>query len=98
MVPASRAGEAAVPARHTHPDAWALMGAIEIAYLFAVRRRAGGNDGVDGAGGAGGVGGATRRQVGLFSAGVAVLLLASDWPIHDLAEGYLYSVHMVQHM
>src|SRR5437667_201823 len=27
------------PAWHTHPDAWALMGAIEIAYLFAVRRR-----------------------------------------------------------
>jgi putative membrane protein len=29
---------------------------------------------------------------------VAVLWLASDWPIHDLAEGYLYSVHMVQHL
>ena len=24
--------------------------------------------------------------------------MASDWPVHDLAEGYLFSVHMVQHM
>src|SRR2546429_5964615 len=69
------------PAWHTHPDAWALMGAIEIAYLFAVRR-----------------GGATRRQVTLFSLGVLTLLMASDWPIHDLSERYLYSFHMIQHM
>jgi putative membrane protein len=26
------------------------------------------------------------------------LWVASDWPIHDLSEGYLFSVHMVQHM
>jgi putative membrane protein len=26
------------------------------------------------------------------------MLLGSDWPIHDLAEGYMYSVHMVQHL
>ncbi len=69
------------PAWHTHPDAWALMGAIELAYLFAVRR-----------------GRATRRQITLFSCGVGVLLIASDWPIHDLAENYLYSFHMIQHM
>ena len=30
--------------------------------------------------------------------GVAVLWLGADWPIHDLAERYLYSMHMVQHM
>ena len=24
--------------------------------------------------------------------------LASDWPIHDVAERYNYSVHMVQHL
>jgi putative membrane protein len=27
-----------------------------------------------------------------------VLLLGAGWPIHDLAESYLYSMHMVQHM
>ena len=76
------AGTAArFPAWHTHPDAWALLGAIELAYLFAVRG-----------------GRATPRQVALFSCGVGVLLLASDWPLHDLAERYLYSAHMVQHM
>jgi len=69
------------PAWHTHPDAWALLGAIELAYLLAVRR-----------------GRASRRQIMLFSCGVGVLLIASDWPVHDLAERYLYSAHMVQHM
>jgi putative membrane protein len=29
---------------------------------------------------------------------MAVLWLASDYPIHDIGEEYLYSVHMVQHM
>src|SRR5213082_1484758 len=58
------------------------MGAIEVAYLFAVRRK----------------GSASRRQITLFSCGVGVLLLASDWPIHDLAEQSLYFVHMIQHL
>ena len=40
---------------------------------------------------------ASRRQVRLLIAGVATLLVFSEWPVHDLAEGYLYSVHMVQH-
>jgi Predicted membrane protein len=34
----------------------------------------------------------------LFVTGVAVLWIGADWPIHDLAERYLYSVHMVQHL
>jgi putative membrane protein len=29
---------------------------------------------------------------------VAAVWLASDWPIHDVAEGSTYSVHMVQHL
>jgi putative membrane protein len=40
----------------------------------------------------------TRRQNWLFAAAIAVLWIASDWPIHDIAEEYLYSVHMFQHM
>jgi putative membrane protein len=35
--------------------------------------------------------------VRLFLLGMAVLWLGADWPIHDLAERYLFSVHMVQH-
>ena len=39
----------------------------------------------------------TRRQVRLLVGAVGTLWMFSDWPVHDLAEGYLYSVHMVQH-
>lgn len=40
----------------------------------------------------------TRRQKGFFWAGLVLLWLASDWPIHDVSEEYLFSVHMVQHL
>lgn len=40
----------------------------------------------------------TRNHLLLFGAGLATLLIASDWPVHDLAEHSLHSVHMVQHM
>src|SRR5258708_4032983 len=39
----------------------------------------------------------TRFQLATFSAGMLALWIASDWPVHDLGEGYLFSVHMVQH-
>ncbi len=40
----------------------------------------------------------TPRQMRAFIAAVGLLWLAADWPLHDIAEQYLYSVHMVQHM
>jgi putative membrane protein len=40
----------------------------------------------------------TRRQTASFAAAVGLLWFASDWPMHDIAEEYLYSVHMVQHL
>jgi putative membrane protein len=40
----------------------------------------------------------TRRQIQAFTAGALLMWIASDWPIHDIAEEYLYSVHMLQHM
>lgn len=40
----------------------------------------------------------TRSQVRLFALGVAVLWIGADWPIHDLSEKYLFSVHMFQHL
>ena len=30
--------------------------------------------------------------------GLAPLWVASDWPVHDIGEEYLFSVHMTQHM
>ncbi len=40
----------------------------------------------------------TSRQWKCFIAAMVVLFVASTWPIHQIGEDYLYSVHMVQHM
>jgi putative membrane protein len=40
----------------------------------------------------------TTRQKKFFVAGVITLAVAADWPMHDIAEEYLYSVHMLQHL
>jgi putative membrane protein len=78
-----------MPSWHIHPDVWLLLGGLWVAYLLAIRRHA--------------PSGAVerderRRRTVLFTMGMAVLWMASTYPVHDLAEGYLYSVHMVQHM
>ena len=76
-----------LPAWHVHPDVWLLFGSITAAYLIAGRRheRATGE--------------ATEpRKRRLFLLGMGVLWLGADWPIHDLAERYLYSMHMTQHL
>ena len=77
-----------LPAWHPHPDVWLLFGSIVAAYLIAGRRHD-----------------ARRRakppspgSVGCSSLGMGVLWLGADWPIHDLAERYLYSMHMAQHL
>ncbi|MCA1692304.1 MAG: cytochrome c oxidase assembly protein [Actinobacteria bacterium] len=79
---------AGLPGWHLHPDVWLLLALLEGAYLLALRRHAART----------GEGAARPAQIVLFSAGVATLWLASDWPVHDLGEGYLYSFHMVQHL
>ncbi len=82
---------AGFPHWHAHLDGWLLIGLVEVVYLVALRwERARRGPGADAP--------ASRRQVAAFTAGVAVLWLASDWPVHDLAEGYLYSFHMIQHL
>ena len=77
-----------LPPWHPHLDVWLLFASIEALYLSAIRRRSTSI----------GARAASRRSIALFSAGVAVLWVGADWPIHDLAERYLYSVHMVQHL
>jgi putative membrane protein len=77
-----------MPAWHAHPDVWLLLGGIWVAYLLAVRHHSmSPREASD-----------RRRRTTLFSIGMGLLLVGAGWPIHDLAEGYLYSVHMVQHM
>jgi putative membrane protein len=88
---ASVSSAARFPAWHAHLDVWALIVVLEATYLVVLRRersRRGPADETP----------TTRRQMAAFTAGVAVLWLASDWPVHDLAEGFLYSAHMVQHL
>ena len=40
----------------------------------------------------------TRQQLAWFGLGLVLLWLASDWPMHDISEEYLFSMHMTQHM
>ncbi|MEL7155645.1 MAG: cytochrome c oxidase assembly protein [Actinomycetota bacterium] len=40
----------------------------------------------------------TGRQRLWFLLGLVGLWVASDWPVHDVAEEYLYFVHMAQHL
>lgn len=76
-----------LPDWHPHLDVWFVLGAVVVAYLAAVRRHES-STGVP-----------TQPRVRrLFLGGMAIIWFASGWPMHDLAEGYLYSAHMVQHM
>jgi putative membrane protein len=40
----------------------------------------------------------TPFQRRAFVIATVLLLASADWPVHDIAEAHLYSVHMVQHM
>ena len=80
---------AAFPHWHAHVDVWVLIGGLALLYALAVRRERRHRPGEAVV---------TRRQVACFAAALGVMWLASDWPIHDVAEGYLYSVHMIQHL
>lgn len=78
------------PSWTPHPDVWLLVFAVAAGYAFALRhlgpRLAPRGTPV-----------VTRFQLTTFYAGVLAMWIASDWPIHDLGERYLFSVHMVQH-
>lgn len=76
-----------LPVWHLHLDVWIVLGSIVAVYLVAVRRHAARTgQPVD------------RRHRAMFLMGMALVWFASDWPMHDLSERYLYSMHMVQHM
>jgi putative membrane protein len=75
------------PGFHVHLDVLAILGGLTVAYLGSARlheRETGER--------------LEPRRRARFLGGVAAMLVGAMWPIHDLAEGYLYSVHMVQHM
>lgn len=79
-----------MPAFHVHPSVLLLLGGIALAYGLAWREHAAGTSvGFDPQ---------RRRKITFFSLGILVLVVGATWPIHDLAESRLYSVHMIQHM
>ena len=80
----------AFPKWTPHPDVWLIVGLLAAGYAIAIvrlgPRLAPGGRAV------------TRFQLTCWSLGVFATWLASDWPIHDIAERYNYSIHMVQHL
>jgi putative membrane protein len=74
-----------------HPEVWLLVGGVVVLAIYALRvvgpkvARAGTPV-------------ISRSHLAWLGLGVALLWFASDWPMHDIAEEYLFSVHMTQHM
>ncbi len=75
-----------------HPEVWVLVGGVVVlsGYALPRRRPQGGR--------AGHAGHHQRKQLAWLVLGVCTLWVASDWPMHDIGEEYLFSVHMWQHM
>ncbi len=74
-----------------HPEVWVLVAFLTGAYVYMVR--------VIGPTAVGPGRPVVRRgNVYAFIGAMAMLWVASDWPLHDISEEYLYSAHMLQHM
>lgn len=80
-----------LPAWEAHPDVWLVVGLLAAGYAVAVQRLGPRHAPP-------GEPPASRFQIAAFSLGLLALWLSSDWPVHDVSEGYLYSVHMLQHL
>ena len=74
-----------------HPEVWVLVGGLVGLYAYAARVI--GPKAVPA-----GRPAVTRHQVTWFALGIVLLWGASDWPVHDIGERYLYLVHMSQHL
>lgn len=74
-----------------HPEIWVLVLGLAGLYVYALRaigpRAVPAGQPV-----------ATAAQKRWFVLGIVLLWIAADWPMHDIGEQYLYSVHMFQHM
>jgi putative membrane protein len=74
-----------------HPEVWVLVAFFTGAYVYMARVI--GPHAVPT-----GQPPVTRRQVACFAGAIGLFWFAADWPVHDIGENYLYSVHMFQHM
>lgn len=73
-----------------HPEVWVLIGGLVGLYVYAARVI--GPKAVPA-----GVAPVPRSQWRWFTAGMVLLWVSADWPVHDIGEQYLYLVHMAQH-
>lgn len=73
-----------------HPEVWLLVGSLVGLYIYAARVI--GPKVVPA-----GTPAVTRGQWRWFVLGIGLLWAATDWPVHDIGERYLYLVHMSQH-
>ena len=72
-----------------HLEIWVLIIGLLIAFVYAIRvlgPKVVPNGEV-----------ISRKQIRVFSLMIVLLLISTDWPMHDIAEEYLYSMHMLQH-
>ncbi|CAN5754437.1 cytochrome c oxidase assembly factor CtaG [soil metagenome] len=72
-----------------YPDfliGWALFGAAYFLLIGPLRHRFPGSAPV------------ANWRIGSFAAGLAVMLLALQGPLHELSDYFLFSAHMVQHL
>ena len=74
-----------------HPEVWILVAGIVALGWYAVRR-------IGPLAVADGDVVVTAVQKRWFAAAVVLLWIAADYPMHDIAEEHLYSVHMFQHL
>lgn len=78
------------PAWHPHPDVYLLIFVLGVGYWYAntrIRRyRAPRSPGP------------TRLQWWQWYGGLALIGIASGWPVHDVGEQSLFTMHMVEHM
>lgn len=74
-----------------HPEVWVLVGGVTVLAVYALRvvgpKVVPAGQPV-----------ASRQQIAWLVLGLVLLWVASDWPMHDISEEYLFSVHMTQHM
>jgi putative membrane protein len=85
------AAAVAFPAWTPHPDVWLLVALFGSGYAIAIVR-------LGPRWAAAGQAVVTRFQVTCWTLGVLAMWVASDYPVHDVAERYNFSVHMVQHL
>jgi putative membrane protein len=79
-----------IPSWHPHYDLWALVFVLGFGYWYAnrrIRRHV-----------APGAPGPTTAQRWQWYGALALLLVVSGWPFHDIGEQSLFMVHMVEHM